>query len=102
MKIEQIKLSELTPYEKNNRKHPKKQIDLLAKNIERFGFTTPVLISEENEVIAGHGRLEALKQLKREDAPCVRMENLTKQEVKALRLADNKIAEMGEFDMDLK
>jgi len=101
MKITLLKLSELKPYDKNAKTHPKKQIDLLAKNIERFGFTTPVLIDEDNNIIAGHGRLEALKQLKKEEAPCVRMEGLSKQEIKALRLADNKLAEMGEWDMAL-
>jgi site-specific DNA-methyltransferase (adenine-specific) len=101
MKIETIKLNDLKPYDKNSKTHPKKQIDLLAKNIEKFGFTTPILIDENNNIIAGHGRLDALKQLKIEEAPCVRMENLTEQEIKALRLADNKIAEMGEWDMDL-
>lgn len=101
MKIETIKLKDLNPYEKNAKTHPKAQINLLAKNIEKFGFTTPILIDENNNIIAGHGRLEALKQLKIEEAPCVRMENLTEQEIKALRLADNKIAELGEWDMKL-
>ena len=101
MKIINLKLDELKPYEKNHRIHPKKQIDLLAKNIERFGFTTPVLIDKNNEIIAGHGRLLALKQLGRDDVPCVRMENLTPDEVKALRLADNQIALMGDTDMKL-
>lgn len=101
MKIVTLKVSELKPYEKNHRTHPKKQVDLLAKNIERFGFTTPVLIDKNNVVIAGHGRLLALKQLNREEVPCVRMENLSDDEVKALRLADNQIALMGDTDMKL-
>ena len=92
MKIVDLKISDLKPYEKNARKHPQKQIDVLAENIKRFGFTTPVLVSEDNEVIAGHGRLLALKQLGKEDVPCVRMEGLTDEEIKALRLADNQIA----------
>ena len=101
MQIEHIELTELKPYEKNAKKHPPKQVDLLAKNIQRFGFTTPVLVDKDNSVIAGHGRLLALKQLGHKDVPCVRMEHLTPDEVKALRLADNKIAELGEWDMDL-
>ena len=101
MKIEQVKLEDLKPYEKNAKTHPQKQISILAKNIEKFGFTTPVLIDKDNNIIAGHGRLEALKKLKRTEAPCVVMEDLTDEEVKALRLADNKIAEMGEWDMKL-
>ncbi len=101
MQIENIKISSLKPYEKNARTHPQKQVDLLCKNIEKFGFTTPVLVDENNSVIAGHGRLLALSQLGRDEAPCVRIEGLTEEEVKALRLADNQIAQMGDFDMNL-
>jgi hypothetical protein len=101
MHIEHIELTALKPYEKNAKKHPPKQVDLLAENIQRFGFTTPVLVDKDNNVIAGHGRLLALKKLAHKEAPCVRMEHLTADEVKALRLADNKIAELGEWDMDL-
>ena len=101
MKIVTLKVSELKPYDKNHRIHPQKQVDLLARNIERFGFTTPVLIDKNNVVIAGHGRLLALKQLNRDEVPCVRMENLSDDEVKALRLADNQIALMGDTDMKL-
>ena len=101
MKIEGIKISELKPYNKNARIHNDKQIDLLSKNIEKFGFTTPVLIDKNNEIIAGHGRIEALKKLNWQNVPCVRMEGLTDEEVRTLRLADNKLAEMATWDMDL-
>ena len=100
MLIETLKIDDLKPYEKNAKTHPKKQVDLLAENITRFGFTTPVLVDKDNNVIAGHGRLLALKQLSKTEVPCVRMEYLTPEEVKALRLADNRIAELGEWDMD--
>ncbi len=95
------KVSELKLYDKNHRIHPKKQIDLLVKSIEKFGFTTPVLIDEDNEVIAGHGRLLALKQLQREDVSCVLIGGLSKEEIKALRLADNQVALLGETDFGL-
>lgn len=101
MKIETIDISTLHPYEKNAKTHPKKQVDLLAENITRFGFTTPLLVDKDNNVIAGHGRLLALKQLGNTEAPCVRMEHLTPEEVKALRLADNRLSELGEWDMGL-
>jgi len=101
MEIVKLKISELKPYPKNAKQHPKKQIDLLVENIKRFGFTTPVLIDKNNEVIAGHGRLLALKELGKDEVPCVRMDDLSEEEVKALRLADNQIAQMGDFDMGL-
>lgn len=101
MNIIEVKLTDLKPYKDNAKKHPKKQIDLLKANITKFGFTTPVLIDKNNSVIAGHGRLLAMKELGKESVPCVMMGDLTDEEVKALRLADNRIAEMGEWDMDL-
>lgn len=101
MFIENLKISQLKTYDKNARTHPKKQIDLLAKNIQRFGFTVPVLVDKNNEIIAGHGRILAMKQLKEDEVPCVRLENLSEEEVKALRLADNQLGLMSDWDMDL-
>lgn len=101
MQITNIKIKELKEYDKNARTHPKKQIDLLAKNIERFGFTVPVLIDKNNEIIAGHGRIMAMKQLGKDEVPCVKMENLSDEEVKALRLADNQLGLMSDWDMSL-
>jgi ParB-like nuclease domain len=101
MKIINMQISTLKPYAKNAKKHPQKQIDLLAKNIERFGFTTPVLIDKDFVLIAGHGRVEAMKQLGRKEVPAVVIDYLTDDEVKALRKADNKLAEMGEWDMEI-
>lgn len=101
MKIETLKIKDLKTYEKNARVHPQKQIDLLAKNIVKFGFTTPVLIDKNNEIIAGHGRILAMQKLGKDEVPCVRMEKLSEEEVKALRLADNQLAQMAEWDMGL-
>ncbi len=101
MQIENIKITELKRYDKNARKHPARQIDLLAQNIQEFGFTTPLLVDADNNVIAGHGRLLALEKLQHIEAPCVRMSDLTKQQVKALRLADNQLASMSDWEMDL-
>ncbi len=101
MKIEVLKIADLKPYSKNARTHSKAQVALLVENIIEFGFTTPLLIDSENSVIAGHGRLLAMGVLKKNSVPCVRMDNLTKKQVKALRLADNKITEMSGWDMDM-
>src|SRR3990167_11423222 len=101
MKIIELKISELKEYQKNARSHPQKQIDLLAKNIKKFGFTTPILIDENNNIIAGHGRLTAIKELEWQKVPCVLISGLTEEEIKALRLADNQLAAMAEWDMSL-
>lgn len=101
MQIINIKIKDLKEYDKNARTHPSKQIDLLIANIEKFGFTTPILVNEDNEIIAGHGRKIALSKMGKDEAPCVRIEGLSPEEVKALRLADNQIAQMSEWDMKL-
>src|SRR3990172_13403103 len=101
MQIENLKISDLKLYEKNARIHPKKQIDLLSKNIERFGFTVPVLIDKNNEIIAGHGRILAMKQLGKSEVACVRIGKLSDEGVKALRLADNQLGLMSDWDMGL-
>lgn len=101
IKIEILKVSDLRPYERNARKHPTKQIDLLKNSLQEFGFTSPVLIDSEKSVIAGHARLEAAKALGWEKVPTIRLTDLTEEQVKAYRLADNRIAEMGGWDFDL-
>ncbi len=100
MDIKQVKIEELKPYSKNAKKHNKKQIDGVAKSIERFGFVQPIVIDKNNEVIIGHCRLDASKQLKMTEVPCVVADSLTDEEVQALRLADNKLNE-SDWDMDL-
>lgn len=93
-------INELKPYSKNAKKHPENQIKLIAESIKRFGFDSPIIVDKDNVVIAGHGRLEAAKLLGLKDVPTIQKENLTDEEVKAYRLADNKIAE-SEWDMGL-
>jgi len=101
MEVHQVDIATIKKYEKNAKTHPKKQVELLAQNIERFGFTTPCLIDKDNNLIAGHGRLDAVVSIGWTTVPCVRLEGLSEQEVKALRLADNKLAEMSEWDIGL-
>jgi 16S rRNA G966 N2-methylase RsmD len=98
--ITEIKLSELIPYEKNAKSHPKDQVEKIANSIKRFGFQQPIVIDKENNVIVGHGRLLAAQKLKLETVPCLTAENLTVEEINAYRLADNKLNE-SEWDMEL-
>jgi len=98
--VEFIKAEDLHPYEKNAKKHPQEQIEHIKNSIKEFGFRQNLVVDKDNVVIIGHGRLEAAKQLGIEYVPCIKAENLTEEQVKALRLADNKVAE-SEWDFDL-
>jgi site-specific DNA-methyltransferase (adenine-specific) len=99
MKITYLPIADLKPFLLNAREHPQEQIDLLAQNIQRFGFTVPVLIDKENNVIAGHGRIKAMQSIGEKEVPCLRMEKLTDAEVNALRIADNRLAELSKWNM---
>ena len=90
--LERRATDSLRPYAGNARTHSKKQIRQIADSIERFGFTNPVLISDDDEIIAGHGRVEAAKLLKLETVPTLKLSHLSKAERRAYVLADNKLA----------
>lgn len=98
-KIERIQISELKPYDKNPRKHDKSLPELI-KSIEQFGFTQPIVIDQNNRIVAGHGRYQACLKLNRSAVPCVRVE-LTDHEYHKLMLADNKITELSKWDKNL-
>src|ERR1700693_919859 len=83
----------LKPYQRNARTHPTKQIEQLANSITQFGFINPLLIAEENEIIAGHCRLDAARQVGLTEVPAIYLPGLSAEAKSALRLADNKIAE---------
>lgn len=93
--------SALRPYARNARTHSKKQLRQIADSIERFGFTNPVLISDDNEIVAGHGRVEAAKLLGLERVPTIRLSHLSEAERRAYVLADNKLALNAGWDQDL-
>lgn len=86
--------------ERNARVHSKAQIDQIKKSITRFGFVQPILIDEAGEIIAGHGRYEALKSLKRKTADVIRLEHLGDEEKRALALVDNQIPLNATWDID--
>lgn len=91
-------LLSLVSYDKNNKKHPEEQVSLLMQNISKFGFTTPFLISGDNTIIAGHGRKLACDKLGIKKVPCIIIDDLSEEEIKALRIADNRLGELGETD----
>lgn len=99
--IEYISIDLPQPDPKNPRKHPKRQVKALARAIEEFGFTSPILLDKQSIVIAGHGRLEAARLLQMASVPIVRLEHLTPAQVKAYRIADNRLAEMSEWSDEL-
>lgn len=101
MKIEHIKLTDLTPVEDNIRRHTTKQIEEFARSLEMFGQFRPVVIDENNVVLAGNGLVMALAELGLETAECVRYTNLSEADKKKLMVADNQIFELGITDSDM-
>jgi DNA modification methylase len=99
--IEPMSVASLRPYARNARTHSKKQIKQIARSIERFGFTNPVLISEENEIIAGHGRVEAAKHLGIDSVPTLRLSHLNAAQRRAYVIADNKLALNAGWDREV-
>jgi len=101
LQIEQISIEELLPYAKNSRTHSDEQTAQIAASIKEFGFTNPVLIDNENQIIAGHGRVLAARKLKMKEVPCIRLGYLTETQKKAYVIADNKLALNSGWDEEL-
>src|SRR4051812_10621311 len=101
MAVEAMPVAQLRPYARNARTHSKKQVRQIATSIERFGFTDPVLISDDNEIIAGHGRVEAAKLLRMASVPTLRLSHLNEAQRKAYVIADNKLALNAGWDHEL-
>ena len=99
--IAQTPVGALKPYANNARRHSDKQIDLIARSIREFGFVNPVLIDADNSIIAGHGRFDAARRLGLSVVPTVLLDHLTPGQVKAYRIADNRIAELSHWDDDI-
>ena len=100
MEIKNIKIDELIPYEKNPRKNDD-AVQYVAESIKQFGFKVPIIIDKDNVIVAGHTRLKAAKQLGLEEVPCIVADDLTDEQIKAFRLADNKVSEKAEWDLGL-
>ena len=101
LKIEYLPIKALKPYEKNTRKHQKKDIDNIARSIEKFGMNDPIGIWKDNIIVEGHGRLLACKQLGMTEVPCVRLDHLTDEQRREYAIAHNATAELSEWDLDI-
>lgn len=97
MQIQHIALSELTPYDKNPRLNDA-AVPKVAESIRKFGFKVPLVIDSNNVIVAGHTRYKAALQLGMESIPCIIADDLSDAQIRAFRLADNKVAEFAEWD----
>ena len=100
-KVQEVAIEKIKPYENNAKIHGAEQVEKLKASIEEFGFLTPCLIDKNYNLIAGHGRVMAAKEIGMEKVPCVFIEGLTEAQRKAYTLADNRLGELGEWDMEL-
>lgn len=100
MQIVYKTINELKPYKNNPRKNDG-AVDAVAASIKEFGFKVPIVIDNDGEIVAGHTRLKAALKLNLDKVPCIVADDLTPDQIKAFRLADNKTAELSEWDFDL-
>jgi DNA modification methylase len=101
LRVESRKVEELIPYERNSKIHDKKQVKQIAASIQEFGFNVPVLIDEQNRIIAGHGRVLAAKQLGMEEVPTIAIDHLTDAQRRAFIIADNKLTENSSWNTEM-
>ena len=100
MEIIKMKLSEIRPYKNNPRKNDK-GVEKVATSIKTFGFKVPVIVDKKGEIVAGHTRVKAAEKLGMEEIPCIVADDLTQEQIRAFRIADNRVAEESEWDIDL-
>ena len=92
-----INIDDIKPYKRNPRKN-NLSVEPLKRSIQKYGFNVPLVIDNNGEIITGHTRYIAAKELGLKSVPCVRKEDLNKKEIKEYRIADNKVAELSEWD----
>ncbi len=100
--LQHTKLGKIHGYEKNAKTHSEHQAQQIVAPIKQFGFNNPILINENNEIIAGHGRFMAAQAIQLETVPTIQLPHLTDVQKRAYRLTDNKIAENGGRNMELQ
>ena len=100
MQIEYLKIDQIKPYD-NNPRHNEAAVSGLKEAISQFGFKIPMIIDKSNIIVCGHTRYKAAKQLGLESVPCIVADDLTEEQIKAFRLADNKVSEKAGWDFVL-
>ena len=100
MEVKNKRLEDIMPYAANAKKHDRRQINNVAESIKQYGFVQPIVIDREGVIVIGHCRAMAAKKLGMEEVPCVCVDDLTPEQVNALRLVDNKSNE-SDWDFDL-
>ena len=101
IKIEHRSVADLIPYASNSRTHSDAQVAQIAASIREFGWTSPILVSGDNTIIAGHGRLLAARKLGMDEVPAIVIDHLSKAQQRALVIADNQLALNAGWDMDM-
>lgn len=101
LSVTQMPIDTLTPYDRNARTHTRRQLRCIAHSIKKLGFLNPVLVDNNNRIIAGHGRVEAGKLLGMTTVPAIRIEHLTDDQVRAYIIADNRLAELAGWDKEI-
>lgn len=99
MNVKNVSVKDIRPYDKNAKKHDKTQIDNVAESIKQYGFVQPIVIDKDGVIVIGHCRFAAAKKLGMKEVPCVCVDELTEEQVKALRIVDNKSNESA-WDID--
>ena len=100
MKVLDFNLSDITPYE-NNPRNNDEAVEPVMNSIKQFGFRVPIVIDKENIIVAGHTRYKAAKKMGLKKVPCIVADDLTDEQVKAFRLADNKVSEIATWDFNI-
>jgi len=100
MQITNMKITEITPYERNPRNNDN-AVEAVAKSIKEFGFKNPIIVDKNNVIVAGHTRYRSAKLLGLKEVPCIIAEDLTPEQIQAYRIADNKTGEIAEWNFDL-
>ena len=99
MQIYDKRLDEIKPYE-NNPRHNDNAVDAVANSIREFGFKVPIVVDSDGVIVAGHTRYKAAQKLGLQTVPCLVADDLNEEQIKAFRLADNKVGEIATWDLD--